>query len=63
MKEAPTCQQCARQCRNLTSAVARLVSVGVCVAGLGQCGLEVMKLAVEAPGAVQDRSMIRLVCI
>ncbi|KAK8099597.1 uncharacterized protein PG998_012838 [Apiospora kogelbergensis] len=40
VKEAPTCQQCARQCRNLTSAVARLVSVGLCVAGLGQCGLE-----------------------
>ncbi|KAB5585550.1 hypothetical protein GE09DRAFT_1210159 [Coniochaeta sp. 2T2.1] len=36
-----------RQRVNLTAAIARLVIVGICAVELGQCGLEVMRLALE----------------
>ncbi|KAI1170708.1 hypothetical protein F4777DRAFT_568288 [Nemania sp. FL0916] len=36
-------------CCNLTSAIARLAGSGVCGDAFSQCGLEIMKLAVETP--------------
>lgn len=46
---------------NLTAGIARLAAVGVCGSSLGQCGLEVMKLALERPEGMGNRSMMALV--
>lgn len=45
---------------NLTAGIARLAGIGVCGNAFGQCGLEVMNLALESPGALQDRTMLSL---
>ncbi|KAB5583578.1 hypothetical protein GE09DRAFT_1247959 [Coniochaeta sp. 2T2.1] len=52
-----------RQRVNLTAAIARLVSVGVCTGELGQCGLEVMRLALETEmeeGRVEMMGLVRV---